>query len=174
MNNSGNFGRGKQFGTVKGVVGTNYVGTGGSNNGDNFKRKSPKGYYYTAFVKEYAGLSERDFELKLDYGIDLVAQYKGIAKNAIQLRKKTEKQTITSIDSVFYVRRGQDIIGKLSIRAQRRFNDRTLIFVYLEKDLKRKELRGYQPKPDSYVGKTKSQLRKANRKRKKRKSGTTY
>ena len=165
--------KGHKYGSIGNIAGKNYWGTGSTKgNGYNTLRKSAKGYYYTAFVKEYAGLSDRDLELKLEYGIDLVSQYTGVPKDMLSTRKKSEKQTVTSIDTVYYIRRGQESIGKLSIRSQRRFRDKALVFVYLDKRVYPKEASLHQKtkRSQGYTNKTTSQKRRDGRYKKKSKA----
>lgn len=156
--------KGLPFGTWANSAGRNYTGLGSGHSGANKKKQSTRGYYHVAFVKEYQGLTERDFELKLDYGKDLVHQYTGVPYDMLSLRKKTERQTLSSVDSVYYVKTGKEVIGKLSIRAQRRFKDLALVFVYLEKDYAPKELRRLSKGQRKIGGQTKSDKRQANRK----------
>lgn len=163
--------KGLPFGTWKNASGNNYTSLGSGHNGESKKRQSTRGYYHVAFVKEYKGLTERDFELKLEYGKDLVHHHTGVPTDMINFRKKTEKQTLSSVDTVFYVRKGKETIGKLSIRAQRRFKDLALVFIYLEKDYAPKELRRLSKGQGKLGGRNKSDTRKNNRGRKKR--GTT-
>lgn len=162
--------KGQPFGTPQGVVGRNYVGLGGTSNGHKKKRQSTRGYYHIAFVKEYQGLTERDFELKLDYGRDLVSRYTNIPAVMLTLVKKTEKQTLSSLDSVYYVKRGVETIGKLSVRAQRRFADRGLVFVYSEKHFAPKELRRTSKGQQGFTTQSKSTKRQQNRNKSKPKS----
>ncbi|AYJ73536.1 hypothetical protein EFV12PHI1_RNA5 [Enterococcus phage EfV12-phi1] len=162
--------QGLPFGTWENSAGRNYTGLGNTDNGHNKKRMSTRGYYHVALTKEYRGLTERDFELKLEYGKDLVSQYTGVPIDMLVLRKKAEKQTLSSIDSVYYVCRGKEPIGKLSVRAQRRFKDLGLTFVYLEKNYAPKVVRRVSKGQRSLLGQTKSDKRKANRKQKKPKT----
>lgn len=162
--------KGASFGSWANSVGKNYTGLGSGQSGSNQKKKSTKGYYHVAFVKEYKGLTERDLELKLDYGKDLVHHYTGVPYDMLSLRKKTERQTLSSVDSVFYVKTGKEVIGKLSIRVQRRFNDLALVFVYMEKNYAPKEIRRVSKGQRKIGGQTRSDKRQANRKYKKPKT----
>lgn len=164
--------KGQKFGSPSSAVGRNYTGTGGRS-GAPTRRRSPRGFYHTEIVKEYRGLSERDFELKLDYGLDLVSTYIGIPVDMLNVRKKSETQTVTSVDTVYYIKRGTDIIGKLSIRAQRRFKDRSLIFVYLSKKYQPQEFRAHTAKPLSYTNQSKSKKRQTVRKNQGKKKRST-
>lgn len=164
--------KGQRFGSPSSALGRNYTGTGGSS-GAQAKRRSPRGFYHTEIVKEYRGLTERDFELKLDYGLDLVSTYLGIPVDMLTIRKKSEKQTMTAIDTVYYIKRGTDIIGKLSIRAQRRFKDRSLIFVYLSKNAQAREFHKLTVQSTSYTNQNRSTKRQGERKRQRKKRRST-
>ncbi|AKC05083.1 hypothetical protein NGDEOPKE_00163 [Enterococcus phage vB_OCPT_Carl] len=164
--------KGAKYGSWNTVVGKNYVGTGGRTSGSNTKRLSTKGYYQVGFVKEYQNLTEKDIMLKLEYGKDLVSSYTGVPADMIKLRKKKEGQTLASLDTVYYVSIGKEPVGKLSIRAQRRFREVGLTFIYLEKNYVQRKLRGGNVRSVGYTNATKSQKRKADR-RKSNKSKTT-
>lgn len=110
--------------------------------------------------------------LKLEYGKDLVSSYTGVPADMIKLRKKKEEQTLASLDTVYYVSIGKEPVGKLSIRAQRRFREVGLTFIYLEKNYVQRKLRGGNVRSVGYTNATKSQKRKADR-RKSNKSKTT-
>lgn len=162
-----------QYGNISGVVGRNYTGLGGHSSGSETKRLSTKGYYQVGFVKEYKDLTEKDIMLKLEYGKDLVSSYIGVHSDMINLRKKQEKQTLASLDSVYYVSVGKEPVGKLSIRAQRRFREVGLTFVYLEKNYVQRKLRSGNVRSTSYTNATKSQQRQADR-RKSNRAKTTH
>src|SRR5699024_8398407 len=93
----------------------------GNNHTVKKQRQSYRGYYKLGFVEPYNGVSERDVEIRQEYAKDLISKYTGIPKNMIQFRKKSTNQTIVSLDEVFYVKTGKEILGKMSIRVQRMF-----------------------------------------------------
>ena len=125
--------KGQPFGTYHNI-GNNYGGNLNMPDATKKRRQSKRGHYHVAFVKEYADLSEKDFELKEEYGKDLVSLHEAIPYDIINLLKKEETITVSSVDSVYYVREGLEVVGKLSIRAQRRFRDLGLVYVYMTKD----------------------------------------
>lgn len=108
-----------------------------SNGADAYKqaRRSLKGHYRVEFTQVYENMTDKDIELRKVYGRDLVAGNVGVPIDMITLRpkQKTGKQTLTSLDEVFYVKVGQDNYGKLSIRTQRLWKSNTLIFVFQAK-----------------------------------------
>lgn len=159
--------KGLPFGTWENAAGRNYSGLGSTDNGHKEKRLSTRGYYHVALTKEYQGLTEKDLMLKVEYGKDLISQYTGIPTDMLVFRKKAERQTLSSIDTVYYVRRGKETIGKLSIRTQRRFKNLGLLFIYLEKNYAPKELRRVSNGQRSLQGKTKSAKRKDARNKRK-------
>ncbi len=157
--------KGAKFGNISGVLGRNYTGLGGQSSGSETKRLSTKGYYQVGFVKEYRNLTEKDIMLKLEYGKDLVSSYIGVKADMINLRKKQDKQTLASLDTVYYVSVGKEPVGKLSIRAQRRFKEVGLTFIYLEKNYVQRKLRGGTTGIKSYTKTTKSHTRKMDRRK---------
>lgn len=114
-------------------------GTKGINNNGvdayNQARKSTRGHYRVAFMNTYENMTEKDVELRVTYGKELVAKHVGVPTDMVTLRpkKSSGSQTITSLDEVFYVKIGQDTAGKLSIRTQRLWKSVTLLFVFQEK-----------------------------------------
>lgn len=144
----------------------NLLGLGGSKNNRAKQRKSHKGYYKLAFVEPYERMTERDVELRQEYAKDLIGKYTGLPKDLIQFRKKSSKQTIVSLDEVFYVKTGKEPIGKLSIRVQRLFKSVSLTIIYQEKRLSDDSTYSRDAQ-GSFKRKSRSAKRKTSRKRKK-------
>lgn len=167
--------KGMPFGKWINSAGKNYTGTGGTDNGDRTKRMSTSGYYHVAFVKTYAGLTERDLELKIDYGKDLVSQHLSVPCDMVNLRRKTEKLTVTSVDTVYYVRVGREVVGKLAIRVirglEKNSQSRSLVFIFSTKDYAPKQIRRVYKGQKSITGVSKSDRRQQKRRRKRK--GTT-
>lgn len=124
----------KPKGTWKGV-GNNYLGNLNATNTWDKKLKSKRGHYRVGFVREFQGLSERDLDLKLSYAKDLVSSYIGVPVDFLVLERKKETITLSSVDSVYYVKTGKQVKGKISIRSQRTFSSLGLIFVYMERNI---------------------------------------
>lgn len=108
----------------------NLMASGDGSNAVSKLKKSHKGYYKLAFVEPYDKMTERDIELRQEYAKGAISQYLKVPKEMITFRKKSTNQTIISLDEVFYVKRGVETIGKVSIRVQRLFssNNMTIIF----------------------------------------------
>lgn len=110
-------------------------GTSGINNNGaeayNQARKSTKGHYRVEFSRVFEDMTDKDVQLRLTYGKDLVAGNLGVPVDMLTLRKrKAPTQTLTSTDEVFYVKVGADTAGKLSIRTQRLRKTTLLMFVF--------------------------------------------
>lgn len=116
---------------ARGTTGINQNGADAYNKA----RKSTKGHYRVEFSKVYENMTEKDIELRKTYGKDLVSQFIAVPEDMITLKMKRKglTQTLTSLDEVYYVRVGQDIAGKLSIRTQRLWKNNLLIFVFQAK-----------------------------------------
>jgi len=109
--------------------------TGITNNGtDAYKQalKSAKGHYRVEFTRTFENMTDKDIELRLTYGKDLVAGNLGVPVDMIKLRAKkvSGELTLTAHDEVYYVKVGNINTGKLSIRTQRLRKNNLLIFVF--------------------------------------------
>lgn len=128
-------------------------------------RKSTKGHYRIAFMNTYENVTEKDIELRVQYGKELVAQHIGSPMDMITLEPKRVhgKQTLTSLDEVFYVRVGLDIAGKLSIRTQRTWKTNSLIIIFQEKKIAPKPPQKAFSRKVGFKKRTKSQKAQSSR-----------
>jgi len=134
-------------------------------------KKSNKGHYYIRFTKVYQGVSERDVELRNKYAKDLIAAELAVPTESIILKQRSKpKQTLTSLDCVYYVKIGSITAGKMSIRVQRLWKSINLMFIYQEKGKAIKPVKKGVGTLQPFKKKTKSQIsdeaNKADRKRK--------
>lgn len=143
----------------------------GNKNRNNLKkqRQSHKGYYKLGFVEPFTGMTERDLEIRQEYSKDLISKFCGVPKDMVYFRKKSSKQTIVSLDEVFYVKIGKETVGKLSIRIQRMFKTNNMTIIYQEKKLRDGSTYSRDAQ-GSFKKKTKSSARKNNRNNKRKKS----
>lgn len=129
--------------------------------------ESNKGYYKLAFVETFDKMTERDIEVRQEYAKDLISTYMKVPKDLVSFRKKSSKTGIASLDEVFYVKVGTNTVGKISIRIQRTFKEATLGIVYQEKRIRdtytAPAVRGHK----GYTGRSKSDVRQANRRNRK-------
>jgi len=145
-------------------------GTSGinSNGSDAHKqaRKSTKGHYRVEFVKTFEDMTEKDIELRVKYGKDLVASNLGVPVDMVTFRAKRKEgiQTLTSLDEVFYVKVGQDTAGKLSIRTQRLWKSNLLLFIFQVKKMAYKPPQKAFSRNKGFKKRTASQKAEANRK----------
>lgn len=142
--------------------------TGINNNGvDSYKqhKKSTKGHYKIAFMNTYENMTEKDIELRIQYGKELVAQHIGVPFDMITLKPKRihGKQTLTSLDEVFYVRVGSDVAGKLSIRTQRTWKTTSLIIIFQEKKIAPKPPQKAFSRKVGFKKRSKSQISQSKR-----------
>jgi len=134
-------------------------------------KKSNKGHYYIRFTKNYQGVSEKDVELRVKYAKDLLSAELAVPVEAITFKQKSKpKQTLTSLDCVYYVKVGSITTGKMSIRVQRLWKSINLLFIYQEKKSALKPVKKGVGTLQPFKKKTKSQMadeaNKADRKRK--------
>jgi len=134
-------------------------------------KKSNKGHYHIRFTKVYQGVSERDIELRNKYAKDLIAAELAVPTESIVLKQRSKpKQTLTSLDCVYYVKIGSITAGKMSIRVQRLWKSINLMFIYQEKGKAIKPVKKGVGTLQPFKKKTKSQIsdeaNKADRKRK--------
>ena len=108
----------------------------GSSNQIKKERQTNKGHYKLAFIEPFSGVTNRDVEIKQEYAKDLISKYVGYPKDMIKFRKKSAKQTVLSLDEVFYVKIGLETVGKVSIRVQRTFKANNMTIIYQEKKLR--------------------------------------
>lgn len=163
---------GQNKGTWTNSKGNNYAGTATGSTSHEKVKKSARGYYELSFTRHYLDITKRDEELRYDYAKGEISQALSIPKDMITLRKKSENQTLSSIDEVYYVKRGKESIGKVSIRTQRRLRKTDLIIVYQEKRFKPSEVTRKSTGQRKYTNKTNSALRATTRKSKNKKKRT--
>ncbi len=137
----------------------------------NIAKKSNKGFYHIRFTKLYQGVSERDITLRNKYAKDLIAAELAVPTEMVILKQKSKpKQTLTSLDSVYYVKIGSITAGKVSIRVQRLWKSINLMFVFQAKEKALKPVTKSTSTFEPFKKKTKSQIsdqaNKADRKRK--------
>lgn len=155
-------------------------GTSGlnSNGTDAYKqaKKSTKGHYRVEFTEVFDRATERDIELRRTYGKELIARHLGTPADMVSLRakKKTGEQTLTALDEVFYVKVGQDTVGKLSIRTQRHWKGVTLIFIFQVKKVALKPPQKAFSRTRGFKKQTASQRAQTNRKSYHKRRGGTY
>lgn len=133
-------------------------------------KKSTKGSYYVQFTKMYQSVSEKDVELRLKYAKDLLSDHLAIPVEMIVLKPKGKgTQTLTALDTVYYVKIGSITVGKVSIRVQRLWKGINLLFVYQQRQQAIKPVKKGVGSIQPYKKKTKSQIadqaNKADRKR---------
>lgn len=122
-----------KFGKSKIGNHNNLTALGGGAKGEKVKRQGTKGHYSLSFTRTMDNVTEKDVELKLDYGREFIYINTGVPRYLIKFQIKEEHQTLASASYVYYVRRGKETIGKLSIKVLR-FGKRTKIFyVYQQK-----------------------------------------
>lgn len=145
-----------------------FLGSGDGSNAQKAMRRSAKGHYYIVETKAYAGVSKKDIELRKVYAKSLVSQVLHTPIGTIRLTDKgSSKVGLTTLDEVYIIRRGVDIIGKVSIRVQTTFKGNHLIIVVSEKRIKPKETKRNTDSMRGYTKKTKTQKqRRANLNRK--------
>lgn len=104
-------------------------------NATNVAKKSKKGHYKIAFNKTFENVTDLDIELRKVYAKDLIADYLHIPTDMIMLdpKNKGTEQSLSSLDETFYVRKGKEICGKLSIRTQRMIKGNILFFIFQTK-----------------------------------------
>lgn len=81
--------------------------------------------YQIVTTREYKGVTDADVDLRMKYAKSLISNATGTDKKLITFQKKSDVQTLTSVNEVYYVRLGGKSYGKLSIRIQflKRGND---------------------------------------------------
>lgn len=164
---------GRKIGSIDNTLG-NLMGMGDGRGAYRSQVNSTKGYYYVEFSKKYRGVSELDIELKEVYTIDLISAHIGAHKDFIRLKPKKENLTETSVDSVFYVKRGTAVIGKVSISVRRYGDTNELLIIYQQKYLRPKYQLGRTKQSDATSrSKAKSNKRKSNRTKKTQEKSTT-
>lgn len=143
--------------------------TGITNNGtDAYKQalKSTKGHYRIEFTKTFENMTDKDVELRLTYGKDLVAGNLGVPVDMIKLRAKkvSGELTLTAHDEVYYVKVGNVNYGKLSVRTQRLRKNALLIFVFQIKKTALKPPQAAYSRNKSFKKRTTGQRQQASRK----------
>ncbi|AMW63130.1 hypothetical protein SAGEFAYGE_210 [Bacillus phage SageFayge] len=122
--------------------------------------KKTSGNYRVEFIEEFKNVTERNVELKEKYALELVAKHTGTSIDIIRLvpKRNGEVVTLTCLDSVYYVKIGTTILGKVSIRVQRTFRGRSIMIVYKTKVLKESGERKAYTRNDTFVKKTKGEI----------------
>lgn len=147
---------------ARGTTGINGNGT------DAYKQslKSNKGHYRIEFTRTFENMTDKDVELRVQYGKDLVAGNLAVPVDMVKLRaKKTSgEQTLTSLDEVFYVKVGNVNYGKLSIRTQRLRKNALLIFVFQIKKIALKSPQKPYSRNKGFKKRTTGQLQQSSRK----------
>lgn len=88
------------------------------------------GIYKVAITQGYKDLTEEEVDLRTSYARSIIANYYSTPKETFHLRRQTRKQTLSSVDEVYYVKQLNKALGKISIRTQRTFSGVDMIFVY--------------------------------------------
>ncbi|QIG60906.1 hypothetical protein vBLinoVEfB7_163 [Listeria phage vB_Lino_VEfB7] len=149
---------------TRGNLPRGYTALGDGSESHKTVERALRGYYTVDFSNIYEHMTERDLEVRQAYAKDLISQRTGIPLDMILFRKKTEKQTLTAIDEVFYVKQGVKTIGKVSIRSQRLLSSNMLIIIYMSKSHMPRVVRNTGMK--TYTKRSKSDIRVAKRQRK--------
>lgn len=97
--------------------------------------KNTKGHYRLEFIKTFENMTEKDIELRKKYALDLISAHIAVPVDMITLKpkRKVPVQTLTSMDEVFYVKVGNVVYGKCSIRTQRLRKNNLLMFAFQAK-----------------------------------------
>lgn len=103
-----------------------------------WKRKT-KGYYVVEFIENIRKATDKDISFRINYAKEYLSSYLRVPVQVLKLNLKQDKQTLTTLDEVYYVVAGQFVVGKMSIRTQRAFNRNTLTFIYQSKNLGNKK-----------------------------------
>jgi len=158
-----------------GARGQNALNSNGSD-AFNVVRRSTKGHYRIEFMNVYENRTNKDVELRITYGKDLVAQHIGVPIDMVTLKQKKTNgnQTLTSLDEVFYVKVGQDVAGKLSIRTQRLWKKSNLIFIFQAKKIALKPPQKAFVRSKGFKKRTTSQIAESKRKGYHKRRGGTY
>ena len=114
------------------------IGTAGK--GEQTKRHGTKGFYRVIFVQTMDNVTEKDVDLKLDYAREFIYTEIGIPRDFIKFQLKDQTQTMTSLDTVHYVRRGKEIMGKISIKVMRIGKRTQMYFIFQQRDYRPKDL----------------------------------
>lgn len=126
--------KGRKFGGTNTSIYNNLTALGGGGEAaEKTKRRSENGKYEIGFTKKLDNATEHEIELSERSGIELIHLYTHVARDMIQLKQKSELQTLTAVDRVFIVHRGKEVIGKLSIRIMRVGEKATILYVYRQK-----------------------------------------
>lgn len=110
-------------------------------------------------------MTERDIELRQEYAKGAISGCIHIPKDMITFRKKSTNQTAISLDEVYYVKRGKDTIGKVSIRIQRMFTRSSMTIIFQVKST-REDNNYSRNAAGSYKKNTKSKKRSNKKKSK--------
>lgn len=155
---------GRKYGDITNTMG-NLMGMGDGSKAYGAQMRSGKGYYYVEFSKKYRHVTELDIELKESYALDLVSDYVNVPTDFLRLEPKKENLTGSSLDSVYFVKQGKLVIGKVSISVRRYGSINELLFIYQKKYLRPKTSLGRtQREKAGTKGEAKRNKRASNRK----------
>ncbi|AHZ09924.1 hypothetical protein FP76_gp170 [Bacillus phage Evoli] len=148
-----------------GARGTSGLNNNGADAHANALKKTT-GKFRPSFVEMYDNVTEKDIALKETYALDLISKHMNTPREMIQLEGKRngEVVTLTCLDEVFYVKIGTSVIGKLSIRVQRSYKSRSLLYIFQERVLKDKKKTEHYKKNTTFKQKSKGEIAHDNRK----------
>ena len=118
---------GNYQGNVSGYVGIDF------RRGVEARKVSFEGYYKLIFVKSYGKLTDEEMDLRLNYGVSLIAQYMHTNKDFLFTNQVSSEQTATTLDEVYQVKNLKRSLGKLSIRSQYTIFGNQLTFIFRKK-----------------------------------------
>lgn len=93
----------------------------------------PEGYYYLSFQKIYQHLTDEELEFRYVLARELISDYTNNPADVINFKEKQHTQVIGGLDEVFWVRKGQVYIGKVSLRSQLLADEFTVTIIYWTK-----------------------------------------
>lgn len=100
----------------------------------NINPEVSKGYYTLGFTTKIKKATKKDVDLSEDYGIYLVGKFHKILPKLLYLELKETNSTVSSVDTVHYVKMGQLYLGKLSISYQQYPTYTNILYVYRNKN----------------------------------------
>ena len=87
--------------------------------------------YRILFIKRFDNVTSTDVKLQKKYALNLISEALDVKETYLSLKQKGKKvESILHTDRVYYVHRGKKLIGKCSIREQRTFRGKHLIFIF--------------------------------------------
>lgn len=100
----------------------------------NINPERAKGYYTVAFTTKIKHATKKDIDLAETYGVYLVGKFHKIIPKLLYLEEKEEKNTISSIDTIYYTKVGNLYLGKLAISIQQYPTYTNILYVYRNKN----------------------------------------